>query len=232
MRSVGLRCAAAAAVLLAGGAVRAADLPDRPQFQPVEEFVSNWYVRGDAGYGFLRTTHGNDTSGTNFISTRLDSAPTLGVGFGFKKDWFRADVTLDYGTGAKFVGNTPTFSPEVTAQITNLTTLFNAYFDLGTWAGFTPYIGGGAGFSYLRAGELTDVAPLVSVGGANSSSWDLAWAANAGVAYNISRNMLVDLSYRYLDMGTPRSNIPTFGTMSYGNITAQQVRLGLRYQID
>jgi opacity protein-like surface antigen len=229
MRSVLVRGAVVAAVFFAGETVRAADYPEPPPMQPVQEFVSNWYVRGDVGYGILSSRGGKDTS-TSFISSRLDNAPTFGVGLGFKKDWFRADVTVDYGTGSKFIGNTALFSPDVTGQITNLTTLFNMYFDLGTWSGFTPYIGGGAGFSYLRAGELTDASVVLS--GPNSTNYDLAWAANAGVAYYISRNALVDLSYRYLDMGTPRSNVPTSGTVSFGNVTAQQVRIGLRYQID
>jgi opacity protein-like surface antigen len=228
MRSVLVRGAVVAAVLFVGQAVRAADFPEAPPIQPVQEFVSNWYVRGYAGYGIMDVTRGNDVS-TRFVGSTIDNAPTFGVGLGFKKDWFRGDVTVDYGTGSKFIGNT-SFSPDVTAQIINLTTLVNVYFDLGTWSGFTPYVGGGAGFSYLRAGSLTDAS--LSVGGANSTNWDFAWAANAGVAYYISRNALVDLSYRFLDMGTPRANIPAAGTISFGNVTAQQIRIGLRYQLD
>jgi opacity protein-like surface antigen len=229
MRSVLVRGAVLAAMLFVGEAVRAADFPDSPPIQPLQEFVSNWYVRGDAGYGILSTTRGNDVS-TRFIGSTIDNAPTFDIGLGFKKDWFRTDVTLDYGTGSKFIGNT-SFAPDTTARITNLTSLFNVYFDLGTWSGLTPYIGAGAGFSYLRAGELTN-ASAPSIGGANTASWDFAWAANAGVAYYITRNALIDLSYRFLDMGTPHANIPAIGTISFGNITAQQVRIGLRYQID
>jgi opacity protein-like surface antigen len=233
MRSVLAPAAAVAAVFFAGEVVRAADFPESPPIQPVQEFVSNWYVRGDAGYGVLSTTNGNDI-GIAFTSRSLANAPTFDAGFGFKMDWFRSDLTVDYGTGSKFIGNNLTYSPDVTAQITNLTTLANVYFDLGTWWGLTPYIGGGAGFSYLRAGELTDASfsPTPGFQGANSNSWDFAWAANAGLAYYLSRNMLIDLSYRYLDMGTPRSNIPAAGTVSFGNVTAQQVRIGLRYQIN
>jgi opacity protein-like surface antigen len=242
MRSVLVSVVAGAALMLAGETLRAADYPEPPPLQPVQEFVSNWYVRADAGYGLMRTSGGSNL-GPNFVSSRIDNGGTFGVGLGFKKDWFRADVTLDAGSGSKFFGNTASFAPDVTAKIWNLTTLFNVYVDLGTWYGFTPYVGGGLGFSALRATELVDVSAVTaggSVGGANSFSYDFAWAANAGVAYYLSRNMLIDVSYRYLDMGSPRSNVSnapgvgvaTVGTITFGNITAQQVRLGLRYQID
>jgi opacity protein-like surface antigen len=245
MRGVLVRVVAGAAVLMAGEAVHAADYPEPPPLQPVQEFASNWYVRGDAGYGFQRASGGADiaappitTGAPPFSRTRVDDAGAFDVGLGYRIGWFRADVTESVGTGAKFVGNTAAFSPDVTARIWNLTTLFNAYFDLGTWWGFTPYVGAGVGFSALRATELADnsvAAAGGSIGGANSFSYDLAWAANAGLSYYVSRNWLIDVSYRYLDMGTPRANVsnsPTIGTISFGNITAQQVRFGFRYQID
>jgi opacity protein-like surface antigen len=250
MRGVLVRVVAGAAALIVGEAARAADYPEPPPLQPVQEFASNWYIRGDAGYGFLHTSSGANvaappitTGAPPFSSTRIDSAGTFDAGVGYRIGWFRADVTETVGTGSKYVGNTASFSPDVTAKIWNLTTLFNAYFDLGTWWGFTPYVGAGVGFSALRATELVDnsvIAAGGSIGGANSFSYDLAWAANAGVSYYVSRNWLIDVSYRYLDMGTPRSNVAslvgvgtsTVGTISYGNITAQQIRFGFRYQID
>lgn len=245
MRGVLVRVVAGAAALMAGEGVRAADYPEPPPLQPIQEFASNWYVRGDAGYGFQHASRGTNvaappitTTATPFSSSRIDDAGDFAFGLGYRIGWFRADVTESVGTGSKFVGNIPGFSPDVTAKIWNLTTLLNAYFDLGTWWGFTPYVGAGVGFSALRATQLVDnsvAAAGGSIGGANSFNYDLAWAANAGVSYYVSRNWLLDLSYRYLDMGTPRSNVsstPTVGTISYGNITAQQVRFGFRYQID
>jgi opacity protein-like surface antigen len=222
MRGVLMRVVAGAAALVAGESARAADYPAPPPLQPVQEFASNWYIRGDVGYGVQTSSRG----GSTFSGSSVTNGPTGGVGFGIKKDWFRADVTADYGGNARFHGFNPAFAPDLSARITNVTTLLNAYFDLGTWWGLTPYVGAGAGFSYFRPIEL-------SIGQATiSSNIDFAWAGNAGLAYNVSRNILIDLSYRYLDMGTSRANIAPLGTVSFGNIATQQVRLGLRYQID
>ena len=221
MRRVLVPAVAGIAVMFVGEGVRAADYPEPPQLMPIQEFTSTWYFRLDGGYGVQSMSGGSNA----FTNVRLGNAPTIGGGFGFKKDWFRADVTVDYGSGARFVGDNPAVATEVSARIVDLTTLFNAYFDLGTWSGFTPYIGAGVGFSYLRTDEL-------STGGLGAHNYDLAWAGNAGVAYNLSRNFLLDLSYRYLDFGTPRASIATIGPVTFGNIATHQVRLGLRYQID
>ena len=37
----------------------------------------------------------------------FDNVFTGGAGIGWKHQWFRADLTIDYGTGAKFLGNAP-----------------------------------------------------------------------------------------------------------------------------
>jgi opacity protein-like surface antigen len=247
MRSIGFVALAFAS--LSAPVALAADLPEGLPPAPVLEYTSNWYARVDAGYGFMQATNGSDLNMTPggkpvpFLSNRVDDGGTFGAGIGFRKDWFRADITFDVGTGSKFYGNSAAFSPDVTARIWNYTTLANGYFDLGTWYGFTPYIGGGLGFSVLKATQVTDQAVASaggSVAGPGSVNYDFAWAANAGVAYSVTRNIFLDLSYRYLDMGTPRSNVSnvpnggvaTVGTITFGDVTAHQVRLGLRYQLD
>jgi opacity protein-like surface antigen len=219
--------------LFAAGAALAADLPELgpPPAQPIVEFASNWYVRIDAGYSFLSSSGASNING-NFTGTSIQNGETFGAGFGFKKDWFRADVTADYGLASKFNGNNGSIAPDVVANLSNITTLFNGYFDLGTWSGFTPYVGAGLGFSYLTATGVSDASSPLGVGGATGTLWTFAWAANAGISYSLTREWLVDVSYRYLDMGQPRSNIPGVGTINYGDVTANQVRIGLRYQLD
>jgi opacity protein-like surface antigen len=215
----------AGAVVLGGEAVHAADFPEPPPVLPVQEFVSNWYARVDGGYGVATSTHGS-----TFANASVNNAPTFTAGFGFKKDWFRADLTADYGDGSRFVGNSGALQG-VTTRIMNVTTLVNGYFDLGTWWGLTPYVGAGLGFSYFKPTQISEPGSA-STGERASTNFDLAWAGNAGVSYSVSRNFVIDLSYRYLDMGTPRPNFPSLGPMTLGNITAQQIRLGLRYMID
>jgi len=44
--------------------------------------------------------------------------------------------------------------PQFSTKIDAVSALANVYLDLGTWAGFTPYIGGGGGMSYLRSKNM------------------------------------------------------------------------------
>jgi opacity protein-like surface antigen len=220
---------AAGLVALGAAGAQAADLPNlEPRPEPIVQFTSVWYARADAGWGFLRGSSGTDF-GVNYTSTSIMDAATVGAGLGFHLDWFRADATLDYGMNMKFTGTYP--AGVTTAELSNYTALFNGYIDLGTWWGFTPYVGAGAGVSVLHVSAVNDANPLFG-GLPSTTNSSFAWAAHAGVSYTFTRNWVFDLSYRYLDMGTPRSNYPAIGTISLGNVTANQVRLGFRYNLD
>jgi len=54
--------------------------------------------------------------------------------------------TLGYG-----VDPNETCLSRTTGNLSRTTGLFNAYIDLGNWYGFTPYVGAGAGVSYVRS---------------------------------------------------------------------------------
>jgi opacity protein-like surface antigen len=230
MRRVVVRVGAGILALFAAEVAVAADLPGlgpAPE-QPIVEFGSNWYARLDIG-GSLNYIFPGSAFGTNFSSTSIGDSLTGGMGVGFRKDWFRADLTFDYTGNPRFTG---TAGPDVVgANIASFTTLANGYVDLGTWSGLTPYVGVGVGVSMLEADSVSDSSAAFG-GLPSSTNWTLAWAANAGVSYAISHNWLVDFSYRYLDMGDVHSNIPAIGSINFGNLTANQVRVGFRYQID
>jgi len=54
----------------------------------------------------------------------------------------------------------------------------------------------------------------------------------AGVAYALSQNVLVDVSYRYLSLGDATTSSDVFGKMRLSKITAQEVRVGLRWNFE
>jgi opacity protein-like surface antigen len=148
-----------AALVAAGaaGTAKAADLdriiyaPELNRTVPVE-IGNGWYLRGDIGYSV-------DTSSDRaFDDWRLDSDFSGGLGVGYQfTDFLRADVTADYTEGdvdGRFAGDINPFSSDFRAY----TLLANAYVDLGTFVGFTPYVGAGAGGTYV------DYAPYFSAG--------------------------------------------------------------------
>ena len=132
----------------------------------------------------------------------LDNSYTLGFGGGYKYQWFRADVTVDYANRGKFHGDTATVPSYYTAKIDSFTILANVYLDLGTWSGFTPYVGAGVGTTHLRMHEYTNVTinePGDSV--VDTTRWNLSYAGMAGVAFQFSPKLVLDVGYRYLIMG-------------------------------
>jgi opacity protein-like surface antigen len=109
-------------------------------------------------------------NGTNWTTTNF----TGGAGFGYRwNDWLRFDATWDYRTGPGgsrqatvvcpygltgvssptgvplgfLYDRTNTCNGSASARQTDNAFLANTYFDVGTYYGFTPYVGGGLGLN-------------------------------------------------------------------------------------
>ena len=236
------------AALLQGGTgvAHAADLDsfygqseEDPLPPPDFTFGTGWYLRGD-----LTATDDikPNVLGTLGDTDRRDWNYGIGGGAGYKfNNWFRADLTGDYLGSEKTVETltAPNASLALKSNLRRFDALANVYVDLGTWAGFTPYIGAGVGFAGVRLdGSYELDAPLSNTYGyykvPGKTRYDLAWAAMAGVTYSVSQNLLIDIGYRYLDLGTyevPRFNVSPFDVGSKTDLTSHQIRAGLRYMI-
>ena len=218
-----------------------------PVTQPVE-IGTGWYLRGDLGYS--AKTRGAATSNliftagpptytaTNFDASSIDNdwSGAVGVGYSFT-DYLRGDLTFDYSEGHF---NATTGGAADTQKIEQYGFMANAYVDLGTFVGFTPYVGAGAGITRVAWGALTRD-PL----GANTShpgeeSWRFTYALMTGVSYDLSRNLKLDLGYRYskVDDGAQFSydaaSVAAGATGVQANdngIEKHEVRAGLRYSL-
>jgi opacity protein-like surface antigen len=116
-----------------------------------------------------------------------------------------------------------------TAKYSAINSMANAYVDLGTYVGFTPYVGAGIGLARVEWEEVTDSTlcvpeittqgrdrcvdatatpqPVVSTpytqkGITNTGTdYRMSYALMAGVGYKASKNLTLDLSYRILNVG-------------------------------
>ncbi|WP_236728685.1 outer membrane protein [Methylobacterium sp. WSM2598] len=248
-------------VLLGAAAAQAADLlppalpPAPPPPAPVE-IGGSWYLRGDfTASDFNRP--GDDTlpgtPGAKLENLRLGSSQGGGGGIGYRVNSFlRADFTLDARGGTRFHDTSSRtryvegFNEEG-GKLDVLTGLFNVYADLGTWWGFTPYVGAGVGFAEKRFHDgwtqttcLTvtcgDTQPTYVIGPqtrdarASRTITTFAWAAMAGLSYDFGNGLSLDASYRYLDIGKARTGFDAYGgNTRLKDITANEVRVGLRW---
>jgi opacity protein-like surface antigen len=220
----------------------AADMPGTQQPLPLPraeirpmliDIRSGWYLRGDLGYGWGRMD-GAQTSAPIFgnpAANSLGNGLTGGIGAGFKSKWLRTDFTIDYLGPLKYQGAIAT-PGDVTAKMSAWSALINGYFDLGTWYRATPYIGAGVGAASVRTSDYASVVAPPFTSGLSNTQWNLAWAAMAGVGYAVSPNIIVDAGYRYINIGDVKSATDSSGSMTFKNLAAHEVRVGIRWSFD
>ncbi len=238
------------------------------QYQPVAVPAeqSGWYLRGDVGVGaqsFSQFDLGpaNEVPATWTVNqSDIQDTTLLGFGVGYDfNSWLRFDVTGEYRTAALFKalgsynqgtcdvgGVTGTCFDNYSGNFSAAVFMANAYLDLGTWWCLTPYVGAGVGTAYERITGVQDIGPLppgtIGFGYTNSdsSNWNLAWNVQAGLTYNVSDNLKIDFSWRYLNMGSPQSaniycqNTTTTGPCNSFNLkdlSSQDFRIGLRWML-
>jgi opacity protein-like surface antigen len=243
MRSICKTTPAVAAMVLAlGAAANAADMPRFPSALPpletppllVDEFSSGWYLRGDIGYRFNNDVDKVESLGLtpSVHDARLKDSWAIGGGFGYKWEWLRSDLTVDYGAKAKFSADSGLQANDFKAKIDNVTGLLNVYGDLGTWWGFTPYIGAGLGATRLEVSDFVVASSGVADAG-RSDQWNFAWAYMAGISYRLSGNFHIDVGYRHVNMGDVTSGKDSLeNQIKFKKLSTDEVRIGFRYVID
>jgi opacity protein-like surface antigen len=213
------------------------DLPppvDGPEYTGSLSEAGGWYIRGDLGYNGslkmdkpdLQTFNKSNGSYSNntFDNARLDGdfALTAGAGYQFN-DYLRSDLTMDYFK-ADFDGKSMSGKPCSGGQlpttgcgynhsdsVATLSFLGNAYVDLGTVWGLTPYVGAGAGVANVDWKGMTSSKYCVGAACNNSAkykdeetsgieSWRFTYALMAGVSYDIAAHTKLDLGYRYANI--------------------------------
>jgi opacity protein-like surface antigen len=197
-----------------------------------QDLAKNLYLRLDTGASF--TTEGN----RSFGSIDQGNSYTVGGGVGYRfTPNFRTDLTLgyrgDYGFDQSGGG------VRARADLESLVGLVNGYYDIGTYAGFTPYVGAGIGVADNHYGRTrvatTGGTALGSING--HSNTEFAWQATGGVSYSVTPNWAIDFGYHYLDMGTAQTgSVFTVGGVGLatgsplkGDLQAHEVSVGLRY---
>lgn len=176
----------------------------------------------------------------------IKSSPLYGIGFGWQaRHWLRFDLTGEYrgdttyfasDSNTQFGGNVN----EYTADMKSWLGLANAYIDMGNWCGFTPFVGAGIGFSSISVEGLKDVnVPQGGVAfGEDKNTTNFAWALYAGASFDVTSQVVIDLTYRYADLGNAKSGTVTAfdGADRYAghqikDITSNDLLLGVRYKL-
>ncbi len=254
------------AAAISGSISFAADLPPIVDIPPevVPQSYGGWYLRGDIGYAKASvsevTYFQSATQTGKFEQHDIDNGLLIGGGLGYQvNDWFRVDVTSNYHAQVDFKGSSAqnvlcndqsapgagsvcSFTDNGNLQITTL--MANAYLDLGTYQGLTPYVGAAIGGAYLHWTGPENIEYYVSgaVPGVtasdihgNRSGWRFAYGLHTGVSYDISANMKIDAGYTWTQIsegemfGFGRTS-GLSGTQGYHKqMNVHAFKVGLRY---
>jgi opacity protein-like surface antigen len=252
------------------------------EFVPVE-VGSGWYLRGDVGYPMNKPfRHSSVPMGAGTFEDET-SLLTGSVGMGYQFNSFlRAELNASILPSNRFARvYTSNCSGTETTIITDAAgnpiagninsnasrpcmgsdearnKAYNVgasgFVDLGTFIGFTPYVGGGVGVTYnksaLSAG-MKDCIPTTNTTGFTSvdfacdrpveyagtrtsqSRYDFSYSLAAGVAYQVSQNVKLELGYEYLASPTARYVVfDGVNSTVHKGVDYHQVKLGVRYAL-
>lgn len=196
-KSLLLATTVAVAVALAGGSAFAADLyvpPPAPPTAAPAPASNGLYVSVFGGYAFATSIYGH-TAGTpgSDITVPLQGGYVIGAAIGTHlTDNLRGEVELSYSSRNVDAANVATFSgsADFTGSGSALYLLGNLWYDIDTGTSFTPYIGGGLGIAEV----MPDVTSLAGTTYSNATAF--AAQLGAGVKFQVSDNIALDLGYR------------------------------------
>ncbi|HMM64989.1 MAG: outer membrane protein [Mesorhizobium sp.] len=252
MLSFARKAAVAGVVAALASPVFAADLieppvepaPVTPVYQETE--FGGWYIRGDVDYHWSKwrgadyITYGPPPGSNSFSSGKLRGAFSLGGGVGYQVTrHFRTDVTGDYWFKTKFEGGTTGTcgsgefcTSRDSSHFSALLLLANAYADLGTWHGVTPYVGAGIGGAHVKWDSLINDDDDGSFEHRGAKGWRFAYALMAGASYCLTDRAKLDLGYRFshIEGGRMFEYSTGAGPGFDKGLNTHEVRAGLRYQ--
>ncbi len=209
------------------------------------------YFRVDTGYSWAMDAKIKDkafTPAAPFICAdpgctapgqlnHVGSSWIAGAGVGYRfTDILRSDLTFGWRGGYKlsgFDGQPASYS----ANITTYNLMLNGYVDvpLGiSW--FKPYAGGGLGAARNNFTQIYATGPLGTTLLPARNTTDFAWQLSIGVGFQLSKSLILDVGYRYMDSGKIESGSgATVGAVAVpyngatGNLTSNELQVGLRF---
>lgn len=200
----GLICAAGVLVTLAG---------------PVAAQSSGIYLRGDFGLAFgtwstetdLNPGAANASLGFSPLWGKTGTGVMVDLGAGYRfAPFLRFEGTIGYLPSIEFNGTFASSTVTARSSISALVGLATAYIDIAGLFGKLPYdiqpfVLGGAGFATVFNGSedaYFNGQYLNTFSGATITN--VAWTAGAGIGVPLTPRLMLDLTYRYLDLGERR----------------------------
>ena len=187
------------------------------------ESVNGWYLTVGAGAIWPQPLDYRARGFYNHGEFDLNAGFSVDAGIGYDFGPLRAELTYGYGAPSLTNVKSDTWGEtyDASGKINKNDLFASLYWDVLPWSRFTPYIGGGIGYTNLSTPSWTiDGARF---GGANKGVF--GWQAKAGVSYALATNWDVYAEGTY--SGAEGFSTRQFNTGGYSDFGA---KLGFRYR--
>ena len=179
------------------------------------------YVGGNLG---LASLNDSDVSAPDYsasVTTDMGASLSGVVGYAFENN-FRIEGELVSQANEFDQSKESGSNYSLTGDVTSLAIMANGYYDFNNKSRFTPFIGAGIGFANVSVNDLH------YVGYSDDANIDdddtvFAYQLSAGVGFEITERITLDLKYRYFE--TEDLDIEN-GTVEY---SSNNVYTGIRF---
>ncbi len=182
----------------------------------LDTLLSPLYIAGKVGVSAMSA---NDIANTSVVApgqtaaslTKTDSHDTVvPVGAAIGYNWRKHGVSLrtefeylnrgnfGYTSSPVFTNGTPI---GLTSKIGSQTLFANVFYDFHNATMFTPFLGGGIGVAINKSTTTLNRIGSPVFDTFETTDTKFAWNIGAGVALPITEILLLELSYRYTDLG-------------------------------
>lgn len=212
----------------------------------------DWYMKAEVGYSGSEDTEFTVTDqlgqGDTSKGKTLGSSFLYGIGAGLKfNDALRAEINVQFRNDYEIEHYSSVSYPiKYESEVSSQLAFANLYYDfdkirLGNVI-VLPFVGGGVG---LSENEMDDVeyggppaSPVVIEGDTSS---EFSWNVAVGVGFDLENDFMLDVGYRYIDLGDVESGdviIASPLALNLGQIiaepltgelTAHEIFIDLRY---
>lgn len=218
---------------------------------PVAAQSSEIYLRGDFGLVFgtwstetdLNPGAANASLGPNPLWGKTGTGVMVDIGAGYRfAPFLRLEGTIGYLPSIEFNGTFSNSTVTARSNISALVGLAAAYIDIAGLIGklphdIQPFVLGGAGFAtVINSAENAYLNGQYVNSFSGATITNVAWTAGAGIGVPLTPSLMLDLTYRYLDLGQrrvgPLLTDPTgqfLLTQDRADMQVHNVMIGLRF---
>lgn len=190
---------------------------------------------------FTATGSKSTTQHYNLDHKKNDTVAGLRLAYGVNIPLWSNDmrVELEYGYNGKAKLDGRSYSPNVNykSETKSQFLMANVYYDFDLDSDWTPYVGAGIGYARVKANNNFYDYNSGSNSSLSKSSGNFAWNLTAGVSYDVTENLSIDASYRYMDYGKAKASDTGFRTQGYrahsnSKVRSNELNLGVRYRLN